>query len=58
MLGPLLARSSIPVAALEKHSDSLRDFRGETIHPSTLELSHELGVLQEYQGARTGRCEC
>ena len=33
---------------LEKHSDFLRDFRGDTIHPSTLELMHELGLLDEF----------
>src|SRR5215469_810757 len=48
MLGLLLARSGVPVAVLEKHSDFLRDFRGDTIHPSTLELMHELGVLREF----------
>jgi 2-polyprenyl-6-methoxyphenol hydroxylase-like FAD-dependent oxidoreductase len=48
ILGLLLARSGVPVAVLEKHSDFLRDFRGDTIHPSTLELMHELGVLHEF----------
>jgi 2-polyprenyl-6-methoxyphenol hydroxylase-like FAD-dependent oxidoreductase len=48
MLGLLLARAGVPVAVLEKHADFLRDFRGDTIHPSTLELMHELGVLQEF----------
>jgi 2-polyprenyl-6-methoxyphenol hydroxylase-like FAD-dependent oxidoreductase len=48
MLGFLLARSGIEVAVLEKHKDFLRDFRGDTIHPSTLELMHELGVLEEF----------
>ena len=45
MLGLLLARAGIDVAVLEKHADFLRDFRGDTIHPSTLELMHELGLL-------------
>jgi 2-polyprenyl-6-methoxyphenol hydroxylase-like FAD-dependent oxidoreductase len=45
MLGFLLARAGIEVVVLEKHSDFLRDFRGDTIHPSTLELMHELGLL-------------
>jgi 2-polyprenyl-6-methoxyphenol hydroxylase-like FAD-dependent oxidoreductase len=45
MLGLLLARAGIDVAVLEKHADFLRDFRGDTIHPSTLEVMHELGVL-------------
>jgi 2-polyprenyl-6-methoxyphenol hydroxylase-like FAD-dependent oxidoreductase len=48
MLGLLLARAGVPVVVLEKHSDFLRDFRGDTIHPSTLELMHELGILQEF----------
>src|SRR5690606_30586160 len=43
----LLARDGIDVVVLEKHADFLRDFRGDTIHPSTLELMHELGVLDE-----------
>src|SRR6185369_16381488 len=48
MLGLLLARAGIDVTVLEKHSDFLRDFRGDTIHPSTLELMHELGMLDEF----------
>jgi len=48
MLGFLLARNSIPVTVLEKHGDFLRDFRGDTIHPSTLELMHELDLLEEF----------
>jgi len=48
MLGFLLARMGVDVVVLEKHSDFLRDFRGDTIHPSTLELMYELGVLQEF----------
>jgi 2-polyprenyl-6-methoxyphenol hydroxylase-like FAD-dependent oxidoreductase len=48
MLGLLLARAGVTVAVLEKHADFLRDFRGDTIHPSTLELLHELGVLEEF----------
>ena len=48
MLGFLLARAGISVAVLEKHADFLRDFRGDTIHPSTLELMHELGLLDEF----------
>jgi 2-polyprenyl-6-methoxyphenol hydroxylase-like FAD-dependent oxidoreductase len=47
MLGFLLARSGVDVTVLEKHADFLRDFRGDTIHPSTLELMHELGLLEE-----------
>jgi len=48
MLGFLLARAGIDVIVLEKHGDFLRDFRGDTIHPSTLELMHELGILEEF----------
>jgi len=48
MLGFLLARAGIDVTVLEKHKDFLRDFRGDTIHPSTLELIHELGLLDEF----------
>ena len=48
MLGLLLARAGVAVAVLEKHSDFLRDFRGDTIHPSTLEVLHELGMLPEF----------
>src|SRR2546421_4727084 len=48
MLGYLLARSGIEVIVLEKHSDFLRDFRGDTIHPSTFELMYELGLLDEF----------
>ena len=48
MLGYLLARAGIEVMVLEKHADFLRDFRGDTIHPSTLEVMHELDVLEEF----------
>jgi 2-polyprenyl-6-methoxyphenol hydroxylase-like FAD-dependent oxidoreductase len=48
MLGLLLARAGVPAIVLEKHGDFLRDFRGDTIHPSTLELMHELGILEEF----------
>jgi len=48
MLGLLLARAGVEVVVLEKHSDFLRDFRGDTIHPSTLELMSELGFLEEF----------
>jgi 2-polyprenyl-6-methoxyphenol hydroxylase-like FAD-dependent oxidoreductase len=48
MAGYLLARAGVPVAVLEKHSDFNRDFRGDTIHPSTLELMDELGLLDEF----------
>jgi 2-polyprenyl-6-methoxyphenol hydroxylase-like FAD-dependent oxidoreductase len=48
MAGYLLARAGVAVAVLEKHGDFNRDFRGDTIHPSTLELMHELGLLDEF----------
>ena len=48
MLGHLLARAGVDVLVLEKHADFLRDFRGDTIHPSTLELMHELGALDDF----------
>jgi 2-polyprenyl-6-methoxyphenol hydroxylase-like FAD-dependent oxidoreductase len=48
MLGFLLARAGVQVAVLEKHADFNRDFRGDTIHPSTLELIQELGLLEEF----------
>jgi 2-polyprenyl-6-methoxyphenol hydroxylase-like FAD-dependent oxidoreductase len=47
MLGLLLARAGTEVLVLEKHADFLRDFRGDTVHPSTLEVMHELGLLDE-----------
>ena len=48
MAGYLLARADVPVIVLEKHADFFRDFRGDTIHPSTLELMYELGLLDEF----------
>src|SRR5687768_11484997 len=58
MLGLLLARAGVNVVVLEKHPDFFRDFRGDTIHPSTLEIMEELGLLEEllalpHQKART-----
>src|SRR5438874_2205234 len=47
MLGLLLARAGVEVVVLEKHADFLRDFRGDTLHPSTLEVMHELGLLEQ-----------
>ena len=47
MLGYLLARAGVDVTVLEKHADFLRDFRGDTVHPSTLEVIHELGLLDD-----------
>src|SRR5271154_2891647 len=48
MLGYLLARAGLETVVLEKHADFLRDFRGDTIHPSTLEVMHELGLLDAF----------
>ena len=48
MLGFLLARAGVEVVILEKHADFLRDFRGDTVHPSTLEVMHELGLLDKF----------
>ena len=48
MLGLLLARAGVSVLVLEKHEDFLRDFRGDTLHPSTLEIMHELGLLEQF----------
>lgn len=48
MLGYLLGRAGVEVQVLEKHADFLRDFRGDTVHPSTLEIMHELGLLEEF----------
>ena len=48
MLGFLLARAGVDVLVLEKHADFLRDFRGDTIHPSTLDVMHELGLLDKF----------
>ncbi|HEX9220895.1 MAG TPA: FAD-dependent monooxygenase, partial [Gemmatimonadaceae bacterium] len=48
MLGYLLGRAGISVTVLEKHADFFRDFRGDTVHPSTLEILYELGVLDDF----------
>jgi len=48
MLGLLLARAGVDVLVLEKHADFLRDFRGDTVHPSTLQVMHELGLLDKF----------
>ena len=62
VLGYLLAHAGIEVQILEKHADSLHDFRGDTVHPSTLELMHEFGcpgvsakaaASMRYKGPRT-----
>src|SRR5207253_2944482 len=48
MLGLLLARAGVNVTVLEKHADFFRDFRGDTVHPSTLEILYELGILDDF----------
>ena len=48
MLGYLLARAGVPVIVVEKHADFLRDFRGDTVHPSTIELMYELGIDEDF----------
>ena len=48
MCGYLLARAGVDVVVLEKHADFLRDFRGDTVHPSTLEVMWELGLLEGF----------
>src|SRR5271154_4453586 len=48
MLGYLLARQGVAVTVLEKHADFFRDFRGDTVHPSTLEIMYELGLLEDF----------
>src|SRR5262252_1441893 len=48
MLGYLLARAGVEVTVLEKHDDFLRDFRGDTIHPSTLTVLQDLGLLTSF----------
>jgi 2-polyprenyl-6-methoxyphenol hydroxylase-like FAD-dependent oxidoreductase len=52
MLGFLLARAGVGVTVLEKHKDFFRDFRGDTIHPSTLQVMHELGLLDQFLQVR------
>src|ERR1700752_5373033 len=48
MLGFLLARAGVRVVVLEKHADFFRDFRGDTVHPSTLEVMYQLGLLDAF----------
>jgi 2-polyprenyl-6-methoxyphenol hydroxylase-like FAD-dependent oxidoreductase len=48
MLGYLLARAGVDIVVLEKHGDFLRDFRGDTVHPSTLEVMYELGLVEGF----------
>ena len=58
MLGFLLARAGVSVVVLEKHGDFLRDFRGDTVHPSTLELMYELGLGDEFLTLPHRKVEC
>lgn len=58
MLAYLLSRQGIDVTVLEKHKDFLRDFRGDTVHPSTLELFKELGLLDEFLKCPHQKTEC
>jgi 2-polyprenyl-6-methoxyphenol hydroxylase-like FAD-dependent oxidoreductase len=48
MLGYLLGRAGVEVVVLEKHADFFRDFRGDTVHPSTLQVMRELGLIDEF----------
>ncbi len=57
MAGLLFARAGLKVAVLEKHADFLRDFRGDTVHPSTLELFHQLGMLEDLLQLPHGRLD-
>jgi 2-polyprenyl-6-methoxyphenol hydroxylase-like FAD-dependent oxidoreductase len=57
MLGFLLARAGVDVVVLEKHADFFRDFRGDTIHPSTLELMYEVGLLDAFLRLPHGKVE-
>jgi 2-polyprenyl-6-methoxyphenol hydroxylase-like FAD-dependent oxidoreductase len=57
VLGLLLARAGVEVQVLEKHGDFLRDFRGDTVHPSTIRLLDELGLGAEFRGLPQGRLE-
>ena len=54
--GPAVRARGCEVLVLEKHADFFRDFRGDTVHPSTLELLRELGLLDDSSSARTTRC--
>ena len=58
MLGLLLARAQVDVLVLEKHADFLRDFRGDTLHRSTLEVMHELGLVAELMINRGEYWQC
>src|SRR5579875_2735342 len=55
MLGLLLAKQGVEVTVLEKHADFLRDFRGDTVHPMTLDILDELGLMPEFDRLVRGR---
>jgi len=57
MLGYLLARAGIAVTVLEKHADFLRDFRGDTVHPSTLQILEELGLSRQFERVPQNRVD-
>jgi 2-polyprenyl-6-methoxyphenol hydroxylase-like FAD-dependent oxidoreductase len=57
MLGLLLARAGVKTMVLEKHADFLRDFRGDTVHPSTLQVMYELGLLDRFLAVPHSRVE-
>ena len=57
MLGLLLARAGVPVTVLEKHADFLRDFRGDTVHPSTIRLLDDLGLGEEFRALPQSRLQ-
>ena len=55
VLGLLLARAGIDVVVLEKHADFLRDFRGDTVHPSTMALLDDLGLFERFDALPQSR---
>src|ERR1700747_1267441 len=57
MAGYLLARAGVRVSVLEKHRDFLRDFRGDTVHPSTMELIDELGLMDKFRQIPQGKID-
>lgn len=57
MLGLLLARAGVRVAVLEQHVDFLRDFRGDTVHPSTLEILSEIGIKAQFDALPQARVD-
>ena len=57
VLGLLLARAGVEVTLLEKHADFLRDFRGDTVHPSTLRLLDELGLWDKFSAVPQSRID-